>query len=79
MLRPYLSIWDWDLIFGRTVKMISSPGVRSPWDHTIPICQINEVMGRLTSSNCINVHMMLFLLRRILDSFPVKTAYIIGN
>ena len=26
----YLRIWDWDLIFGRAVKVISSPGVRSP-------------------------------------------------
>ena len=24
-------IWDWGLIFGRAVKAISSPGVRSPW------------------------------------------------
>ena len=31
MLRPYLKIWDWDLIFGRAVKAISSLGVRSPW------------------------------------------------
>ena len=31
MVRPYLKIWDWDLIFGRAVKEISSPGVRSPW------------------------------------------------
>ena len=30
MLRPYLKIWEWELIFGRTVKAISSPGVRSP-------------------------------------------------
>ena len=30
MLRPYLKIWDWDLILGRAVKAISSPGVRSP-------------------------------------------------
>jgi hypothetical protein len=30
MLRPYLKIWDWDLIFGRAVKAISSLGVRSP-------------------------------------------------
>ena len=29
MLQPYLKIWDWDLIFGRAVKAISSPGVRS--------------------------------------------------
>ena len=31
MLWPYLKILDWDLIFGRAVKAISSPGVRSPW------------------------------------------------
>ena len=36
ILRPYLKIWDWDLIFGRAVKAISSPGVefltfRRPW------------------------------------------------
>ena len=30
MLRPYLKIWDWDLIFDRAVKTISSLGVRSP-------------------------------------------------
>ena len=30
MLRLYLKILDWDLIFGRAVKAISSPGVRSP-------------------------------------------------
>ena len=23
--------WEWELIFGRAVKAISSPGVRSPW------------------------------------------------
>ena len=26
----YLKIWEWELIFGRAVKTISSPGVRSP-------------------------------------------------
>ena len=31
MLWPYLRIWDWDWIFGRAVKAISSLGVRSPW------------------------------------------------
>ena len=30
MLWPYLNIWDWDWLFGRAVKAISSPGVRSP-------------------------------------------------
>ena len=29
MLRPYLKIWDWEWIFGRAVKVISSPGIRS--------------------------------------------------
>ena len=33
MLRSYLKIWEWELIFGRAVKAISSPGVRSPWYH----------------------------------------------
>ena len=32
MVRPYLKIWDWDLIFGQAVKEISSPGVRGPSD-----------------------------------------------
>ena len=31
MLRSELKIWDWDLIFDRAVKAISSPGVRSRW------------------------------------------------
>ena len=31
MLLPYLKIWDWDLILGRVVKVILTPGVRSPW------------------------------------------------
>ena len=30
MLRPYLKIWEWEWIFGRAVKAISSLGVRSP-------------------------------------------------
>ena len=32
MLRPYLKIWELELIFGHAVKVISSPGVRSPWN-----------------------------------------------
>ena len=31
MLRPYLKIWVWDLIFGHAVEAIFSPAVRSPW------------------------------------------------
>ena len=30
MLRPYLKIWEWEWIFGCSVKAISFPGVRSP-------------------------------------------------
>ena len=30
MLRPYLKIWEWEWIFGRAVKAISSPGIRRP-------------------------------------------------
>ena len=30
-LWPYLKIWEWEWIFGRAVKAISSPCVRSPW------------------------------------------------
>ena len=30
MLRPYLKIWNWDLIFGRAVKTISSKDVCTP-------------------------------------------------
>ena len=33
-LPPYLKIWDWDWIFGRAVKAISSLGVRSPCRNT---------------------------------------------
>ena len=31
MLLLYLKIWEWEWIFDRAVKAISSPGVRSPW------------------------------------------------
>ena len=30
MLRPYLKILEWELIFGRAVKAISSSGILSP-------------------------------------------------
>ena len=31
MLRPYLKILEWEWIFGRAVKDISSLGIRSQW------------------------------------------------
>ena len=34
MLRPYLIVWNWELIFGRAVKAISSLDVCSPWSHS---------------------------------------------
>ena len=37
ILWPYLTIWDWDLTFGRAAKAISSPGVRSPWAVTLKL------------------------------------------
>ena len=41
MLPPYLKIWDWDWIFGRAVKVISSLGVSSPWNvpYRLPFCK----------------------------------------
>ena len=45
MLPPYLKIWEWEWIFGRAVKAISSLGVRSPW--SIIIKQFNKGDPRL--------------------------------
>ena len=43
MLPPYLKIWDWEWIFGRAVKAISSLGVRSPCNKTKP-CWVMSVI-----------------------------------
>ena len=58
MLRPYLKIWNWDLIFGRAVKPISSPGVHSPcsvvyywitcYVLNIGLNNQNQTVGKLT-------------------------------
>ena len=37
MLRPHLKIWKWEVIYGRAVKMISSPGVRRQCHQPSPI------------------------------------------
>ena len=34
LLRPYLKIWEWELIFSRAVKAISSSGVHGPWNNS---------------------------------------------
>ena len=49
MLRPYLKIWDWDWIFGRAVKAISSLGVRSSWMMLWPPSLLSHV-SQLTSN-----------------------------
>ena len=48
MLRPYLQIWEWVLIFGRAVKAISSPCVRSP------------CLTLLSNSSCTNLEQHQF-------------------
>ena len=53
MLPPYLKIWEWEWIFGRAVKAISSLGVRSPctrWYCVAVLCQKPDAdWGRLLS------------------------------
>ena len=44
MLWPYQKIWDWDLIFGRAVKAISSPGVRSPCLTAMDSCDTERLI-----------------------------------
>ena len=46
MLRPYLKIWEWEWIFGCSVKAISCPGVSSPCfvriQYLFPLLQTNK-------------------------------------
>jgi hypothetical protein len=51
MLGPYLKIWDWDLIFGRTVKAVSSLGVRSLWTDTFRTIWLASITQGSNSSN----------------------------
>ena len=61
MLRPYLKIWDWDLIFGRAVKALSSPGVRSPCSEAMN--RVNEKQ-RIGEKGWVNhTHELNFLFR----------------
>ena len=41
MLRPYLQIWDWELIFSCAVKVISSLGIPSPCTMPRPFMDCN--------------------------------------
>ena len=61
MLRRYLKIWDWDLIFSRAVKPISSLGVPSPCcqpmqnfhNQPFPTCQ--HALSNIYSMNWITL------------------------
>ena len=60
MLRQYLKIWDWDLIFGCAVKAISSLGVRSPCHSPyviknrflVFVLSQNYISGLLSTKTC---------------------------
>ena len=41
MLWLYLTIWEWELMWGRAVKAISTTGVHSPWTHTDGIISLS--------------------------------------
>ena len=58
MLWPYLNIWEWELIFGRAVKLISSPGVRSPCLRPISSLEMSSqknerFLGHISSSDSV--------------------------
>jgi hypothetical protein len=63
MLRPYLKIWQWEWIFGRAVKAISSLCVRSPWSKP-KVGNTNGNRGLLDSIHLLNfmVHIRVDLL-----------------
>ena len=62
MLRPYLKIWDWDLIFGRAVKANSSMGVSSPWGLAIMEITIRKLEYPLLSSLLVTLGILKVLL-----------------
>ena len=50
MLRPYLKIWEWEWIFGHSVKAISSPGIRSPWIGLFTVRTIQSVQSAISAA-----------------------------
>ena len=68
-------IWEWELIFGRVVKAISSPGVRSPdakRDRCHPRCihlQVIEIQHEFCNNNM----PVLSVLSRVLGIFILVT------
>ena len=57
MLRPYLKIWEREWIFGRAVKAISSPGVRSP---CTVLCGLKSYSPSIFLCTCIFVRFFLY-------------------
>ena len=51
MLRPYLKIWEWEWIFGCTVKAVSSLGVSSLWTDTFRTIWLASITQGSNSSN----------------------------
>ena len=44
--QPYLKIWDWDWIFSRAVKSISSLGICSLWHHDLTRFDLRNISYR---------------------------------
>ena len=73
MLRPYLKIWEWEWIFGRAVKTVSSLGVRSPWLIPLYALVIWSNISNLTAEKygctrvflVVPINMMWFLIHSI--------------
>ena len=71
MLRQYLKNWDCDLIFGRAVKVISSPGVRSSW-HTSTYMRVVSYYNLCSIPNFV----MIFFCQH-LDSISLHAYFIL--
>ena len=67
MLRPYLKIWEWEWIFGRSVKAISSLGVRSLWSARSQICKNIFQIAKLRDQEQIVIRIFLEIWQTILS------------
>ena len=80
-LQPYLTIWDWDWIFGRAVKSIFSLGVRSPcllswtwwnWKH---FRSSIFIFTRLFSNLMLFNNLMLWKMKNLVLMYVKKSTY----
>ena len=72
MLWPYLKIWKWELIFGRAVKAISSPGVRSPWAGTSSLAYKKMLGSDAQNNRVIGIDWKEF----VLDAMATTVCYV---